>query len=182
MILPSQNLCLENMPIFRLLPVLAFSFVLFSASLSAHALEANINKERDVIMPPKVPGFTLNYDNVLWALELNETYKRGVQASYDFKSTEFGRPYLSAGLNYRLEKENDFKTFSDNAALSIQSRDISFEAGGGLHIPLDEDVSLTGKYRFTDKRDINFEAADLDYAAHEIRLGLSFKFSPHPAK
>lgn len=150
-------------------------FALWFFPGTALALEESTEQ---IITPPKLPGLSLAPQYA----PFTGSGTSGFKASYDLEPTGYGRPYFEAGLSTQRGVEEDFQSSSTGASLTRRSRDFTFEAGGGLHIPLDEDISLTGKYRFTDTEDINLGAADLDYAAHEIRFGFSFKLSPDPAR
>lgn len=103
------------------------------------------------------------------------------QANYDFPETTYGVPFVNAGLS--VLSNHSEQTYMSRLDTSEQTRnDVILEAGGGLQIPLDEDVSLTGGYRYLDMTDTEFEAAGLDYRSHEFRFGFSFKLTPERLK
>ena len=103
------------------------------------------------------------------------------QANYDFAETTYGVPFVNAGLSVLSNRSG--QTYLSRLDTAEQTgNDVILEAGGGLQIPLDEDVSLTGGYRFLDMTDTEFEAAGLDYRSHEFRFGFSFKLTPERLK
>ena len=137
---------------------------------------------------PLLPaGFSLNVGKPqIWASQTNTQFNAQpiansvlFQANYDFKQTWAGTPFVNAGVGVISQRLDDITLTRqlDNNSISYSS-DFVVEANGGLQIPLDDDVSFTGGYRYVDAEDAEFDAADLDYNAHEFRIGLSFKIQP----
>ena len=123
------------------------------------------------ITPPAIPAARINsgfhsdqrIDTVMF------------QANYDFAPTSYGTPYLNAGIGI-ISRQPDETGPADRLYIGQQTdNDFVLEAGGGLQVPLDEDVSLTGGYRFFNSEDTEFGPAGLEYNSHEFRMGFSFK-------
>lgn len=126
------------------------------------------------VTPPRLPAFRTRsgFNSSVPAETLM------LQANYDFPKTSYGVPFLSAGFGVVSQNYDDFDetAYFENGRKS--NNDFIVEAGGGLQIPLDDEVAFTSTYRYLDTNDTEFEGADLDFRAHEFRIGLSFKLQP----
>lgn len=97
---------------------------------------------------------------------------------YDFDVTWPLKPYVGAGIGYGWYDAD----IDDVSGLAVDVSDsasgLTWQVGGGMRYQLGSLVALDGGYRYVDSSDLGFGSYDIDYGAHEFRLGLSYDLGP----
>lgn len=120
-------------------------------------------------------------------LSLNATY------GYDFK---YVIPFVSAGIGYTtIDSENNFRSGTYWWETRDSERNVSWNIGAGVEVPVVENVSMTLAYRYTDLGNVkytnrmyhenaqannngierNFDS-DVDLQKHEVIAGVKMQF------
>lgn len=96
-----------------------------------------------------------------------------VYYDFDFDIMKL-RPFIGAGLGYGWHDGtiDDMSGFALDA--SAESSGYIWQVGGGLRYPVNETLNVIGAYRYMDGEDLEFDAYEIDFGAHEFRLGLSW--------
>lgn len=103
------------------------------------------------------------------------TYLFMLNAYYDF-DLQWNKitPFVSAGvgLAYHDGEIHDASGLASNATGSDVG--LAYQVGGGLKYRWDDNLALTGGYRYLGGSDIEFDNYNFDYSSHEIRFGLEY--------
>lgn len=91
---------------------------------------------------------------------------------YDFDVDWKVKPYVSAGLG--LGYFDGEVTSVNGTRFSDSAYGLTWQAGAGLEYRKNKDWSWTAGYRYLDSADLDFGDLDLDYGAHEIRVGVKY--------
>lgn len=94
---------------------------------------------------------------------------------YDFGVDWPIQPFVSAGAGIGY-----FDGSARNAAVPFSTSGddygLVYQLGAGLRYRFNDTLALTGGYRYVGSSDVNIGNADIDYSAHELRMGLSYAF------
>lgn len=95
---------------------------------------------------------------------------------FDFGGEDWGvQPFVTAGVGVGLFDG----TFGNNNGITQTSSGddtaLVYQAGAGLKWAIDDALALTGAYRYVGSTDIDLGNANIDYGAHEFRMGLSYE-------
>lgn len=84
------------------------------------------------------------------------------------------QPYIGAGLGFgHFSGEiDDISGFASDA--SDDAFGLAYQVGGGLKYRMSPDMALTTGYRYLGTSSLEFGSYELDYGAHEFRLGLEW--------
>ena len=98
---------------------------------------------------------------------------------YDFDIKNWRtQPFLTAGIGLGYHSggfgENNF-----TESVSDEAFGLVWTAGGGLKYRVRDDLAWTAGYRYLDGTNVEFEITDIDFNAHEIRIGLEWDISPY---
>lgn len=93
---------------------------------------------------------------------------------YDFDVPWKVQPYIGGGVGVGLF-EADINTVGNiNLDYSDDTTALIWQAGAGVKYRTRSDVAFTLGYRYLDSTDLEFEDMEVDYGAHEIRVGLEY--------
>lgn len=123
-----------------------------------------------------------DYDNIVLTNELFGSVSGNVngflrtttlmyRVIYDFTEHEkyAFQPYISAGLGFAHQKIRVLTESEDDAVLAYQ-------IGGGFLWEYGPLNYIVAEYRYLATNDINFDGLDIDYGAHEFRVGVLMGF------
>mgnify|MGYP002713218198 CR=1 FL=1 len=112
-------------------------------------------------------SFKLGGDVSTWLYMLNLYY------DIDWTWKNF-QPFLTAGLGLASHD----MTINDTSGLVPNATDDSmgfaWQLGGGLKYRINPDTALTSNYRYIGTNDLEVDSYDVEYSAHEFRLGLEY--------
>lgn len=110
---------------------------------------------------------------------------------YDFR---YVVPFITAGIGYTIiDSENNFRSGTYWWETRDQERNVSWNIGAGIEVPVAEKVSLTLSYLYTDLGNVKYSNwmykengstngierhfdSDVDLKKHEVIAGLKIKF------
>lgn len=111
--------------------------------------------------------FGLGGDLSTWLYMINAYY------DFDFE-WEHIQPFVSAGVG--IAHHNG--AIDDTSGLAVDASDSSlgfaWQVGGGLKYRMNDDLALTGGYRFLGSSDVQLDNYDFEYRSHEVRFGLEY--------
>jgi len=83
-------------------------------------------------------------------------------------------PFLSAGLGlaWHDAKVDDIAGVAVDGSGSDMG--LAWQVGGGMKLRVNNDMAITGGYRYLATGNIGFENYELDFSSHELRLGLEY--------
>jgi outer membrane autotransporter protein len=84
------------------------------------------------------------------------------------------RPFIGAGAGYAWHQGDIDGVAGSGINISEESSGFIWQVGGGVRYPVTRDINLIGAYRYLDGQDIEFGPYEIDYGAHEFRVGLSW--------
>ncbi len=84
------------------------------------------------------------------------------------------RPFIGAGIGYAWHKGDIDGVSGSGINISESSDGLIWQVGGGARYPVTRDLNIIGSYRYLDGQDIELGPYDIDYGAHEFRVGLSW--------
>jgi outer membrane autotransporter protein len=94
---------------------------------------------------------------------------------YDFDiSWKKLRPFIGAGIGYAWHNGDINGVSGSGINISESSDGLIWQVGGGVRYPVTRDLNLIGAYRYLDGQNIKLGSYDIDYGAHEFRVGLSW--------
>jgi outer membrane autotransporter protein len=96
-----------------------------------------------------------------------------LNAVYDFDLDWPIQPFVTAGAGigyFDGSVRNNGVPFSTSA----DEYGLVYQVGAGLKYKFSDSMALTGGYRYLGSNDIDFGAGDIDYSAHEFRMGLTY--------
>lgn len=104
-----------------------------------------------------------------------KTWLLMANAYYDFDlSWRKLTPFVTAGLGFASHEGQ----IANGAGTSINASDdalaLAWQVGGGLKYRVNDDMALTGGYRYLGTTDLELDAYNIDYSSHEIRFGLEY--------
>ena len=104
-----------------------------------------------------------------------ETKMAMLNLYYDFDfSWRRVRPFVGAGVGYAWHDANIDNVGGVAQNISESSSGLVWQLGGGMRYPLGKDINLIGAYRYLDGQDIDLGPYEMDYGAHEFRVGISW--------
>lgn len=94
---------------------------------------------------------------------------------FDFETDWAVKPYLGAGAGFGIFDAN-IRDGGSNLTQNSSGEDWSFiyQVGGGLKYQMNDNTSLVSGYRYIGSSDIEFDQTNIDYSAHELRVGLQY--------
>ena len=95
-------------------------------------------------------------------------------AYYDFTPDKQISPYVSGGLGFA--RHDGEYTVTGIGTDSDQDTVFAWQLGTGLSYDLNERVNLFGGYRWLASSDAEYGTLDVEYDAHEFRLGARYNF------
>jgi opacity protein-like surface antigen len=93
---------------------------------------------------------------------------------YDFDVDWPVQPFVSAGagvVNYEVEISDPTGTASD---ISDDTTTFVWSVGGGGKYRVSPDFAFTGSYRYLASPELDVGAYNIDYSAHEFRIGFEY--------
>ena len=105
------------------------------------------------------------------------TWGTMLNAYYDFDVPWKIQPFVGAGAGFTWHTGE----ISDGAgiAVDVSEKDFAFawQVGGGLKYRVAPDLAFSGSYRYSDSMDLQVGSYEIDYGAHEFRIGLEYDLS-----
>jgi opacity protein-like surface antigen len=83
-------------------------------------------------------------------------------------------PFVTAGVGLIW---HDGEIYDPNNSIRYASGDdvgVAWTMGGGVKYDVDEGMAFTASYRYVGSSEIGFENTTIDYASHEMRLGVRY--------
>lgn len=93
---------------------------------------------------------------------------------YDFDVNWPVKPFVGAGIGYAWHDGSINDVSGLATSISESTSGYAWQVGGGLQYPVNDDFSVIGSYRYIDGADLDFGGYNIDYGAHEFRLGLKW--------
>ncbi len=106
-----------------------------------------------------------------------KTWMMMVNGYYDFDEIWSTQPYLTVGFGLAHHEGEIDSNGSGLLDSSQDSMGLGWQLGGGLKYRVNPDLALTGGYRYLGSSDIKFDTYEIEYSAHEFRVGLEYDFS-----
>lgn len=93
---------------------------------------------------------------------------------YDFETKSKWKPFLSLGAG--VVTHDIYRGGLDWLSIADDSQSgMAWQTGGGLNYQLNNDVSLSGGYRFTGTTSFDDKGYEFDDGGHEVRFGINYK-------
>lgn len=96
---------------------------------------------------------------------------------YDFDEIWSTQPYVTLGLGVAHHDGEIDGNGSGLTSTADTSTGLGWQIGGGMKYRVNPDLALTGGYRYIGSSDIKFDTYEIEYSAHEFRVGLEYDFS-----
>lgn len=127
------------------------------------------NAGLDDITVDGVGSADLSGDLKTWGFMLN--------GYYDFMTESVVSPYITAGLGV-LRHDGEIDAVGGLGVTGVEGNDTTFayQLGFGAAYDLSDKFVLDGGYRYLGSSDIEIDTTSYDYDAHELRIGLRYKF------
>ena len=135
-----------------------------------------------------------------WRVEGEVSYRKAEMSTIDFSTTgsfdangDFGTTLLMANVYYDIDlgwnKLQPFVTgglglafhdvtIDDTSPRNIDASDsdfgVAWQAGTGLKYRIADDMAVSGGYRYLGGTPINAQGYEIDFSAHEFRVGLEY--------
>jgi OOP family OmpA-OmpF porin len=93
---------------------------------------------------------------------------------YDFDVPWKVQPFIGAGLGYGWHSGEIVDSSGTSANTSADASGLAWNVGGGLRYRTQDNFAFTGSYRFVDSVDLDLGGYDIDYGAHEFRVGMEW--------
>jgi OOP family OmpA-OmpF porin len=93
---------------------------------------------------------------------------------YDFDVPWKVQPFIGAGLGYGWHSGDIRDSSGTLSNASADASGLAWNLGGGLRYRTQDNVAFTGSYRFVDSVDLDLGGYDIDYSAHEFRVGVEW--------
>jgi OOP family OmpA-OmpF porin len=93
---------------------------------------------------------------------------------YDFDVPWKVQPFIGAGLGYGWHSGEIVDSSGTSANTSADASGLAWNVGGGLRYRTQDNFAFTGSYRFVDSLDLDLGGYDIDYGAHEFRVGMEW--------
>lgn len=93
---------------------------------------------------------------------------------YDFDLPWKVQPFVGGGLGYGWHAGEITDGSGNTLSVSSDDAALMWNVGGGLKYRTREDMAFTAGYRYVDSFDLNFGGYDVDYGAHEFRIGMEW--------
>ncbi len=103
-----------------------------------------------------------------------ESYITLINLYYDFDVPWSLKPYIGGGLGFGWHEGNLVDGSSFNANASDDTTNLMWQAEGGLRYRVNPSLALSGGYRYLDGTDLEFSNYEIDYHAHEFRMGVEY--------
>jgi opacity protein-like surface antigen len=84
------------------------------------------------------------------------------------------QPFIGVGVGFASHEGQIQDIAGFGPAATDDSMSLAWALGGGLKYRMNDDVALTGNYRFLGVPDFQVDSYDVDYSSHEIRFGLEY--------
>lgn len=98
---------------------------------------------------------------------------------YDFDIRNWRtQPFVTGGVGIGYHSGE----ITDNAfteSVADEAFGLVWNAGAGLKYRVRDDLAWTAGYRYMDGTTLQLENTDIDFSAHEIRIGLEWDFQPY---
>jgi opacity protein-like surface antigen len=98
-----------------------------------------------------------------------------VNGYYDFDfEWSYLHPYLMAGVGLAdiSGSVNDTSTLAVDA--TGDTLGFAWQAGGGVKVPISDDLSISTDYRYISTSDAEFQGYTIENSAHELRVGIVY--------
>jgi opacity protein-like surface antigen len=84
------------------------------------------------------------------------------------------RPFGGGGVGYAWHQGDIDSILGFGTDISGESSGMVWNIGGGFRYPIGKDLALITAYRYIDGQDVKVDDFEIDYGAHEFRLGISW--------
>lgn len=95
-----------------------------------------------------------------------------VNGYLDFTNSSLWTPFLSVGLGTALINVDDSTVYVGNDATAV----FAYQIGAGIAYAVNPDLSLEGKYRYFATTDPEFGKVEMEYATHNLYVGMRYSF------
>lgn len=95
-----------------------------------------------------------------------------VNLYYDFDVPWKVKPYVTAGLG--LGYYDGEVNAGNGTRFNDSAYGLTWAAGAGLQYRTSDKLSWTAGYRYLDSSELDFGSVNMDYSAHELRVGLKY--------
>ncbi|MCB9988204.1 MAG: porin family protein [Rhodospirillales bacterium] len=82
-------------------------------------------------------------------------------------------PYVTGGVGFAMHS-GDIGGVGGMPSSTGNSFGLAWQAGAGLKYRVDDSLAITGGYRYLGTSSLEVDSYDIDYGAHELRLGLEY--------
>jgi len=124
---------------------------------------------------PDADTLTINGTGSFTAAGDVETTAVLLNGYYDFMPNETFSPYVSAGLG--VAQHDADVSAGGTSLISDDDTVFAYQLGAGVNVAVADDISLFGGYRYFATEDASFaNNTDVEYAAHELRVGVRYSF------
>ena len=103
-----------------------------------------------------------------------ESWRTMLNYYYDFKVPWKVQPFVGAGVGmvwYDGRIDSVAGVSSDATGNDFA---LAWQVGGGVKYRVNDSTAFTGSYRYLDSSNVNIRGYQIDYGAHEFRLGLEY--------
>lgn len=104
----------------------------------------------------------------------SKTYSLMLNGYYDIETGWPITPFLGAGIGFGYH-EGDI---NDVAGITVDASGddwtLLYNVGGGLKYRVSDSLAFTSAYRYVGSSDVSWDQTEIDYSAHEFRIGLEY--------